>query len=105
VTSPIYVVASLWIREGDVAAFEAYERKSARIMKRYGGFVERAVRPSGPDAEPDRPFEVHLVRFPSNEMFERYRTDAELKALSSEREAAIAKTLVLTGAEGPAYSS
>jgi len=105
VTSPIYIVANLWIREGDVAAFEAYERKAASIMKRYGGSIERTVRPSGLDAPSDRPFEVHLVRFPSDEMFERYRTDAELKTLSAEREAVITKALVLIGSEGPAYAT
>ena len=104
-TSPIYIVANLWIREGDVAAFEAYERKVAHIMKRYGGSIERTVRPSGLDAPSDRPFEVLLVRFPSNEMFERYRTDAELKALSAEREAVITKALVLIGSEGPVYAT
>ena len=104
-TSPIYIVATLWIREGNVAAFEAYERKAARIMKRYGGSIERTVRPSAPDASSDQPFEVHLVRFPSEEVFERYRTDAALKALSAEREAVITKTLVLIGSEGPAYAT
>jgi uncharacterized protein (DUF1330 family) len=105
VTSPIYIVASLWIQEGDLAAFEAYERKAASIMKRCGGFIERTVRPSSLGAGPDQPFEVHLVRFPSDEMFERYRTDAELESLSSEREAVITKTLVLIGSEGPAYAT
>jgi uncharacterized protein (DUF1330 family) len=104
VTRPIYIVASLWIRDGDVAGFEAYERKAARIMKRYGGFIERIVRSSALDAASDQPFEVHLVRFPSDEMFERYRTDAELKELSAEREAVITKTLLLIGSEGPGYA-
>ena len=101
---PIYIVASLWIREGAVAAFEVYERKTACIMKRYGGSIERTVRPSDAiDAE--RPFEVHLVRFPSDEMFENYRTDSELKALSAEREAVITRTHLLIGCEGPAYDT
>ena len=86
-------------------AFEEYERKAARIMKRYGGFIERTVRPSALDAASDQPFEVHLVRFPSDEMFERYRTDLELKALSAERDAVITKTLILTGSQGPAYAT
>ena len=105
VNNPIYVVASLWIREGDVVAFQAYECKTACIMKRYGGVIERTVRPSNLDSASDQPFEVHLIRFPSDEMFERYRTDAELKALSPEREAVIKKTLVLIGSEGPVYAT
>jgi hypothetical protein len=84
-TKPVHLVVSLWIREGAVPAFEAYEHKAA--------------------CPSDEPFEVHLVRFPSHEMFEAYRLDADLRALSSEREAAITKTEVLVGYEHPTYAS
>lgn len=105
VTSPTLLVVSLWIREGRVADFEAYERKTSRIMKRYGGVVERTVRVFEPGTASDQPFEVHVVCFPSQAMCEAYRTDAEVKALSSEREAAIMKTVVLEGTLGPAYAT
>ena len=103
-TSPTLLVVSLWIREGRVAEFEAYERKAARVMKRYGGMVERAVRiESGNTSE--LPYEVHLVSFPSQPMFDAYRASAETKALSNERDAVIAKTVILAGLSGPAYST
>lgn len=38
-------------------------------------------------------------------MCEAYRTDAEVKALSAEREAVIMKTVVLEGTLGPAYAT
>ena len=101
----LLLVVSLWIREGLVADFEAYERKASLIMKRYGGIVERVVRISEPGTASDHPFEVHLVSFPSRAMFETYRTDAKLKALSSEREAVIMKSVVLVGNLGPAYAT
>ncbi len=104
-TNPTLLVVSLWIREGRVADFETYERKTLRIMKRYGGVVERAVRVSEPGTASDQPFEVHVVCFPSQAMCEAYRTDAEVKALSSEREAVIMKTVVLEGTLGPAYAT
>lgn len=104
-TSPTLLVVSLWIREGRVADFEAYERKASRMMKRYGGIVERAVRVSETGTASDQPFEVHIVCFSSQAMCEAYRTDAEVKALSSEREADIMKTVVLEGTLGPAYAT
>lgn len=104
-TSPIYIVASLWIENGSLAAFEAYERKAAKIMKRYGGSIERVVRLSSNEGRPDQPFEVHLVHFPSHEMFAKYCLDPELKALSSERIAAIAKSVVMVGHENPTYAT
>jgi uncharacterized protein (DUF1330 family) len=104
-TNQICVVATLWIEEGNVTAFEAYERKAARIMEKYGGSVERVIRISRDDGQLDQPFEVHLVRFPSNEEFAAYRLDPELRALSTERDAAITKTVVLVGYENPAYAT
>ena len=104
-TKPVYLVVSLWIREGAVPAFEAYEHKVACIMKKYGGSVVHAVRPYTVGTPSDQPFEVHLVRFPSHEMFEAYRSDADLRALSSEREAVITRTTVLVGYENPAYAT
>ena len=98
------MVASLWVENGSIAAFEAYERRAARIMKRYGGSIERAIRLSPNAEQPNQPFEVHLVRFPSHEMLVGYSLDSELKALSSERNAAIAKAVVATGYENPMYA-
>ena len=50
--SPIYRVVSLWVRSGAVAEFEAYERKAARIMKKYGGSIEKVIR-TGQEDSPD----------------------------------------------------
>lgn len=98
------IVASLWIVEGQVAAFEACERKAARIMRRHGGRIEAAIRPlptGSQDADP--PFEVHVLCFPGRAAFDAYRTDAELVSLATERAAAIARTSVLIGVDGPSY--
>ena len=103
--TPLVLVASLWVRDGRVAEFEAYERKAARIMRRYGGAIERAIRIDPANASPDAPFEVHVVTFPDRARFDAYRADFELAGLAAEREAAIGKTLVLTGTDTAAYVS
>jgi antibiotic biosynthesis monooxygenase (ABM) superfamily enzyme len=105
VVKPVYILASLWIREGLEVEFESYERKVSRIMARYDGVVERAIRPvrSASD-EDDQPFEVHVLRFPTRDLYEAYRDDAERQTLSSERAAIIAATKVLIGMEGPTYA-
>jgi uncharacterized protein (DUF1330 family) len=98
------IIASLWIVEGQVEAFEAFERRTARILRRHGGRIEHAIRPvrgASPDA--DLPFEVHVLRFPDRAAFDAYRSDPELLALAPERAAAIARTSVLIGADGPSY--
>ena len=100
--SPIYRVVSLWVRPGAVAEFEAYERKAARIMRKYGGSIEKVIR-TGQENSPEIPFEIHLVSFPSQEKFAAYRADPELVSLATDRQAAILKTVVIPGVGGPAY--
>ena len=102
--SPIYRVVSLWVRSGAVAEFEAYERKAARIMRKYGGSIEKVIR-TGQENSPDMPFEIHLVSFPGQEQFAAYRADLELLSLVTDRESAILKTVVVPGVGGPAYST
>jgi len=43
-TPPLYILVRLWIRRGLETEFEAYERKVSRVMARYGGVIERAIR-------------------------------------------------------------
>ncbi len=103
-TPPLYIVVRLWIRRGLVAEFEAYERKAVRIMARYGGVIERAVRTSrASDDGSDEPFEVHLLKFPSRDLYDAYQDDAERRSLSAERAAIITGTDVFVGTPGPNY--
>ena len=82
--SPIYRVVSLWILSGAIAEFEAYERKAAGIMRKYGGSIEKVIR-TGQENSPDR-------------------ADLEHLSLATDRESAILKTVVVPGG-GPAYST
>lgn len=98
------VVVSLWIHPGQVAEFEIYEHKAARVMRRYGGVLQKVVRVSNAYPSFDgQPFEVHFLRFPSLEAFHAYRADSELAGLAAERNAAISRTEVWLGEAGPSY--
>jgi antibiotic biosynthesis monooxygenase (ABM) superfamily enzyme len=104
--SPFYIVARLWIRSGLELQFEAYASKVARIMARYGGVVERAIRVTkATDGSSDEPFEIHVLRFPTRDRYDAYVDDAERQSLSAERASIITKTESLVGTPGPAYSS
>ena len=103
--TPVYIVVSLWVRDGQQARFEAYERKVARIMARHSGVIERVVRCSrNASARSDDPFEVHVLRFPSQEQYETYRADPDRTALAAERAEVITRTDVVVGAAGPGYA-
>lgn len=106
-TPPLYILVRLWIHRGLEAEFEVYERKVSRIMARYGGVIERAIRTlrTSDDDGSDEPFEVHLLRFPSQDLYDAYRDDAERRSLSSERAGVIANTDILVGTPGPTYGT
>ena len=103
---PLYIVVRLWIRSGLEAEFEAYEHKVSRLMARYGGAIERAIRTSGASSDgSDEPFEVHLLSFPTRALYDAYRDDPERRSLSGEREGIIIKTDVFVGTPGPNYGA
>ena len=105
-TPPLYILVRLWIRSGLETEFEAYELKVSRIMARYGGVIERTIRTSGASVDrSDEPFEVHVLRFPSQDLYVAYQDDAERRSLSDERAGIITKTDSLVGTPGPTYGS
>jgi antibiotic biosynthesis monooxygenase (ABM) superfamily enzyme len=105
-TPPLCILVRLWIHKGLEAEFEAYERKVSRIMARYGGVIEHAIRTSkASDDGSDEPFEVHVLKFPSRDLYDAYEDDAERRSLSGERAGIITKTDILVGTPGPAYGS
>ena len=97
------LVVSLWLRAGAVAAFEAFERRVAKILVRHGGRIERAIRATSPQANASEPFEVHVVSFPDDESLVAYRYDPETRALADERAAIIARTVIVEGVDVQSY--
>ena len=103
---PLYVLVRLWIHSDRETEFEAYERKVSRIMARYGGVIECAIRTLRPsDNRADEPFEIHVLRFPSRDLYDAYLGDAERRSLSDERAGIVTNTDTLVGTPGPTYGS
>lgn len=102
-SQPRYIrVVSLWIRPGQEAAFEAFERDAVRIMARHGGRIDAAVRVAGGG---DSPFEVHIVSFPDLAAAESYAADPETVELRPRRAGIITRTEVLAGYPAGPYSA
>lgn len=76
----------------DMVAFEQFEKQAAIIMGKYHGEISYAY-----ELEPDSKnniVEVHIVSFPDEIAFSKYKKDSELKALGSLREKAIVETKI-----------
>ncbi len=99
----LVLLASLFIHPGREVEFRQFETQAARIMKKYGGQVERVIRPLASGAPESSPYEIHVVTFPSREHFEAYRTDQGLASFAALRQAAIARTDIIMGEEGEPY--
>lgn len=96
----ITVIAFLYLKPGGEAEFERFESAAAKIMARYGGSIERRIACTPSDSQPN---EVHILTFPDEQSFGRYRNDAELQALSPIRARAIRQTVIWQGTDAPPF--
>ena len=92
------LVAALYIHSGREAEFDQFEAAAARIMARHGGAIDRRIRIARAAGD-NLPHEVHIVTFPDDASFQRYRADPELHGLAELRARAIRETVVWTGSE------
>lgn len=97
------LIASIWLKNGDVERYEAFERAAARVMSKHGGRIERALR-IGRSNVPDAPFEVHLTSFPDAAAYAAYQIDPETRELAALRAAVIARMVIHSGSELPPYA-
>jgi len=100
--SRLTFIVSIWLKDNDVAGFEAFERQAAAIMAAHDGHVETVVRCGG---EGGAPFEVHVVSFPDAAAAGAYRADPRLGKLLPMRDRVIARTEVWTGQRRSAYGA
>ena len=91
------LIVSLWLKSDDVSAFEAYERRAARLLEKYSGRIERIVRVRKQTVEKDAPFEIHIVSFPNENKFADYLADSERGELADLRDRIIARTEIVFG--------
>ena len=98
------LVALLYVNEGREKEFERFETAAAEIMRDYGGRLERRI-VFGARADGDQPDEIHLVNFPDERAFERYRADQRLREMAQLRATAIRRTAFWFGADRVPFGS
>jgi uncharacterized protein (DUF1330 family) len=102
-STPLTIVAALFIHPGREREFEEFETAADAIMRRYGGRVARRIGVT-PSVDPAQPHEVHIVTFPDQQSFERYRADTTLQALAELRARAIRQTTLWVGSDLSAFN-
>ncbi|MDX2088536.1 MAG: hypothetical protein SFX73_11840 [Kofleriaceae bacterium] len=94
------LVAIMTVPRAQLDAFRAYEHAAAKIMARHRGAIERAL---VLDEGGETLRELHIVRFPTDDDFTRYRADTELRALANVRASCMLSTEILPACDGPTY--
>ncbi len=86
----LLVEASLWLIEGQTPAFERYEAIAAEVVAELGARMVEVRSPLR--TGPDDPHEVHVLHFPSREVFRGYRSHPKLQAAEPLRASCVART-------------
>ena len=76
----IYVTQLIYIKEGQENVFHEFEDIAIPIIPKYNGRLLLRIRPSENtfiEYSIDKPYEVHLVEFDSEQDFENFKQDKE----------------------------
>ena len=86
----IQIIVLLTIR--DRAKFTDYETRAIKIMAEHRGHLISAFTPDENESSDNRIDEVHILEFPSIDLFYAYKVNPKLQQLANLREQAIGKT-------------
>ncbi len=97
-SKPIFLTVLLYIHSGEEKTFVDYESKVLPLLDPHGGRLEKRLRISD-QAEAEKPFEVHLIQFPSEDAFQAFQEDPIRKQWTSLGERAIRRVVIWKGWE------
>jgi uncharacterized protein (DUF1330 family) len=96
----IYITQLIYIREGKQETFHQFEDIAIPIILKYNGQLLLRLRPDGDsviEASIDRPYEVHLVEFATEQDFTNFMQDEERKQFLHLKEQSIKAVTLIKG--------
>lgn len=96
----LYYTQLIFIKDGQEEQFNLFESYVLPLLEKHNGTLLYRVRPTDDsviEANMDKPYEVHLVSFPTREDFEGYAKDNDRLKYMHLKEAAIEKALLIEG--------
>jgi uncharacterized protein (DUF1330 family) len=96
----IYITQLIYIKEGQESVFQQFEDIAIPAIARYNGQLLLRVRP--PDSasiehQIDKPYEIHLVEFDSEQDFDNFMHDDERRKFLHLKEQAIKASVLIKG--------
>jgi hypothetical protein len=96
----IYITQLIYVIPGQEDVFDAFEAIAIPIIAKYNGRLLFRVRPGndtyiGPQI--DKPYEIHLVEFDTQQDFENFKLDEERKIFLHLKERSIKASVLIQG--------
>jgi uncharacterized protein (DUF1330 family) len=96
----IHITQLIYLKEGQEKVFDEFEVVAIPIISRYNGRLLLRVRPQENafiEYTIDKPYEIHLVEFDSEEDFKKFGQDEERKRFLYLKEQSIKSSLLILG--------
>jgi uncharacterized protein (DUF1330 family) len=96
----IFITQLIYVIEGQEEVFHQFENIAIPTILKYNGQLLLRVRPdekSYIESNMEKPYEIHLVEFASEEDFENFKQDEERKKFLHLKEQSIKEVLLIKG--------
>ncbi|WP_333820130.1 DUF1330 domain-containing protein [Ohtaekwangia sp.] len=96
----IYITQLIYIVPGQEDVFDQFESIAIPIITKYNGRLLFRVRPADNayiESHSDKPYEIHLVEFNSQQDFENFKLDEERKKFLHLKEQSISASVLFQG--------
>lgn len=96
----IFITQLVYIKEGQENIFHQFEEIAIPTILKYNGRLLLRVRPTENafiENHIDRPYEIHLAEFASEQDFENFKKDEERKKFLHLKEQSIKSVLMIKG--------
>ncbi|PIB37103.1 DUF1330 domain-containing protein [Reichenbachiella sp. 5M10] len=96
----MYIIQLIYIHQGQEEVFHEFESLAIPLMEKYNGKLIQRIRPgqaafiAGDD---EKPYEVHIVSFDSQDDFDRFKQDDTRKQFLHLKEQSVRSILMVQG--------
>jgi uncharacterized protein (DUF1330 family) len=96
----IFITQLIYINEGQERVFHQFEDIAMPAIQKYNGRLLIRVRPDSNsiiESNIDRPYEIHLVEFDTEQDFENFKQDEERKKFLHLKDQSVKSVLLIKG--------
>ena len=96
----VYITQLIYVKEGQETVFDQFESVAIPIISKYNGRMLLRVRPAASayiETDMEKPYEIHLVEFDSDDDFRNFMKDEERKKFLHLKDQSIKASVLYQG--------